>query len=244
MLSTLKDRALGAANQRGRHMTSGTLLTRSDTQIEKDVLDELDWDSRVGPNDVGVTVKDGIVTLSGHVDSYAKRWASQEAALRVLGVKAVANELEVSLYSAAERTDSELAHAAIDALTWDAEIPTHSIQVSVSKGWVTLSGQVDVYFQRSAAERAMRHLAGVRGVSNELTVRQTGPAPEDVKQRIERALVRNAETDAERIIVEVHGRQAILKGRVRSHAEKRAAEASARSAPGIYDVDNRLLIES
>lgn len=225
-------------------MTTDTLLTRSDTQIEKDVLDELDWDTRIGPSEIGVTVKDGIVTLSGHVDSYARRWAAQEAALRVLGVKAVANELEVSLFSAAERTDTELAHAAIDALTWDAEIPTHNIQVSVSKGWVTLTGQVDVYFQRSAAERALRHLAGVRGVSNELVVRQTGPAPGDVKQRIERALVRNAETDAARITVEVRGHEALLKGTVRSHAEKRAAEASARSAPGIYEVDNRLLIES
>jgi osmotically-inducible protein OsmY len=225
-------------------MTTDTLLTRSDTQIEKDVLDELDWDTRIGPNEIGVTVKDGIVTLSGHVDSYARRWAAQEAALRVLGVKAVANELEVSLFSAAERTDTELAHAAIDALTWDAEIPTHNIQVSVSKGWITLTGQVDVYFQRSAAERALRHLAGVRGVSNELVVRQTGPAPGDVKQRIERALVRNAETDAARITVEVRGHEALLKGTVRSHAEKRAAEASARSAPGIYEVDNRLLIES
>lgn len=225
-------------------MTTDTLLTRSDTQIEKDVLDELDWDTRIGPSEIGVTVKDGIVTLSGHVDSYARRWAAQEAALRVLGVKAVANELEVSLFSAAERTDTELAHAAVDALTWDAEIPTHNIQVSVSKGWVTLTGQVDVYFQRSAAERALRHLAGVRGVSNELVVRQTGPAPGDVKQRIERALVRNAETDAARITVEVRGHEALLKGTVRSHAEKRAAEASARSAPGIYEVDNRLLIES
>lgn len=225
-------------------MTTDTLLTRSDTQIEKDVLDELDWDTRIGPSEIGVTVKDGIVTLSGHVDSYARRWAAQEAALRVLGVKAVANELEVSLFSAAERTDTELAHAAVDALTWDAEIPTHNIQVSVSKGWVTLTGQVDVYFQRSAAERALRHLAGVRGVSNELVVRQTGPAPGDVKQRIERALVRNAETDAARITVEVRGHEALLKGTVRSHAEKRSAEASARSAPGIYEVDNRLLIES
>ncbi len=224
-------------------MAMSTLITRSDAQIQRDVLDELDWDTRVRPTEVGVSVKDGIVTLTGQVDSYSKRWAAQEAALRVIGVRAVANDLEVSLHSAAERTDSELARAVIDALKWDAEIPTQAIQISVTNGWITLSGQVEVYFQRDAAERAVRHLAGVRGVSNRLTVRQPGPAPDDVKQRIERALVRNAETDAEHITVEVRGHRAILRGSVRSHTEKQAAEASARSAPGIAEVENQLLIE-
>lgn len=224
-------------------MATGTLVTRSDTQIQQDILDELEWDTRVHPNEVGVSVKDGIVTLTGQVDSYSKRWAAQEAALRVLGVKAVANDLEIHLHSAAERTDTELARAVIEALTWDAEVPTETIHVSVSNGWVTLTGQVGVYFQRAAAERAVRHLAGVRGVSNALTVRETGPAPADVKQRIERALVRNAETDAGNITVEVRAHKAILKGRVRAYAEKRAAEASARSAPGITEVDNRLVVE-
>ncbi|HEU5348327.1 MAG TPA: BON domain-containing protein [Ktedonobacterales bacterium] len=224
-------------------MKSNAPVTRSDSLIQQDVLDELDWDTHIRPNEIGVSVKDGIVTLTGQVDSYSKRWAAQEAALRVLGVKAVANDLDVYLHSTAERTDTELARAAIEALTWDAEIPAQAVHVSVMNGWVTLTGQVEVYFQREAAERAIHHLAGVRGVTNALTVRQTGPAPADVKQRIERALVRNAETDAARITVEVHGHEAVLTGTVRSYTEKRAAEASARSAPGIVEVKNHLVVE-
>lgn len=217
--------------------------TPSDIKLQQDVLDELNWDTRVRPNEIGVSVKDGVVTLTGQVDNFLKRWAAQEAALRVRGVRAVANDLEVKLPTVAERTDTELARAVIGALTWDAEIPTQDVHVAVSNGWVTLTGQIDVYFQRDAAERAVRHLAGVRGVSNALTVRQPTPAPTDVQQRIERALVRNAEIDAAAITVEVQGHKAILKGAVRSYPEKRAAEASARSAPGISEVDNRITIK-
>ena len=229
-------------------MTMSTLnkapVSRSDAQIHQDVLDELDWDRRVRPTEIGVSVKDGVVILTGEVDSYLKRWAAQEATLHVLGVRAVANDLEVHLHTAAERTDSDLAHAAIAALTWDAEIPIHEVRVTVSHGWVTLAGQVETAFQRDAAERAMQRLAGVRGVSNGLSVRLAEPAPADVKERIERALVRNAETDAARITVTVREHVATLKGTVRSYAERRAAEASARSAPGIAEVNNRLLVES
>ena len=229
-------------------MTTSTLnrtpMIRSDALIQQDVLDELEWDPRVRPYEIGVSVKDGIVTLSGQVDSYTKRWAAQEAALRVLGVKAVANDLDVSLHATAERTDTDLAHAAVAALTWDAEILSQNVQVTVSNGWVMLSGQVETAFERDAAERAVQRLAGVRGVSNGLTVRLMEPAPTDVKERIERALVRNAETDAARITVIVKDHTATLRGTVRSHAERRAAEASARSAPGITQVNNRILVES
>jgi osmotically-inducible protein OsmY len=212
-------------------------------QIQQDVLDELEWDRRVRLNGVGVAVKDGIVTLTGQVESYSKRWTAQEAALRVLGVKAVANDLEVRLHTTAERTDTDLAYAAVAALTWDADIPTQSVRVTVSHGWVTLTGQVETPFERDAAERAIQRLAGVRDVSNGLTVRQPEPAPADVKERIERALVRNAETDAAHITVLVKDHTATLRGTVRSHAERRAAEASARSAPGITQVNNRILVE-
>lgn len=228
-------------------MTISTLnrtpTTRNDTQIQQDVLDELEWDTRVRPNEIGVSVKDGVVTLIGRVDSYAKRSAAQEAVLRVLGVKAVANDLVVHLRASSERTDTDLAHAAIAALTWDAVIPNSDVRVTVSNGWVTLSGQVETPFERDAAERAIQRLAGVRGVSNGLAVRLAEPAPADVKERIERALVRNAETDAARITVTVKDHIATLKGTVRSHAERRAAEASARSAPGITEVNNRILVE-
>ncbi len=223
-------------------MTPLQTAERTDIQIQRDVLDELDWDSRVRPNEVGVSVKDGIVTLSGTVDSYTKRWAAQEAALRVLGVKAVANDLEVHLPGAAERTDPELAQAALAALKWDADIRTEGLEVTVSRGWVTLKGAVDVQFQRQEAERIIHRLAGVKGVTNWLVVRTMSPAPKDIKQRIERALLRNAETDAQRITVEVHGNKVILHGTVRSYAESRAAEGSAWSAPGIAEVENHLVI--
>lgn len=220
-----------------------TPIARDDPQIRQDVLDELDWDMRIRSSEIEVAVKDGIVTLTGQVDSYSKRWVAEEAALRVLGVKAVANELVVRLHTTAERTDVDLAQAAIAALTWDAEIPIQRVRVTVSYGWVTLSGQVEVAFQRDAAERAMRRLAGVHGVSNNLTVREPEPAPADVKERIERALVRNAATDAAHITVRVHDHTATLIGTVRSHMERREAEASARSAPGITAVNNRILVE-
>lgn len=223
-------------------MTMPGAATRSDVQIQQDVLEELDWEGRVRPNEVGVSVKDGIVTLSGWVESYTKRLAAQEAALHVYGVKAVANDLEVHLPSAVERTDTDLAQAALDALRWDADITTDAVEVTVSHGQVTLAGTVDVPFQRQQAERAVHRLAGVKSVSNQLTVRAAGPVPTDIRQRIERALLRNAETDAQRITVEVHGSQVILKGIVRSYAERRAAEGSAFSAPGITDVDNRIVV--
>lgn len=215
---------------------------RTDSDIQRDVLDELDWDSRVRPNNVAVSVEDGIVTLNGMLDAYTKRQAAEEAALRVLGVKAVVNELDVRLPSAAERTDTALARAAVAALTWDADIRTEGLEISVSHGWVTLKGTVDVPFQRAEAERIVHRLAGVKGVKNGLTVRQASPAPKDIQQRIERALLRNAETDAQRITVDVQGHKVILQGTVRSWAERRAAEGSAFSAPGITDVENCLIV--
>jgi osmotically-inducible protein OsmY len=224
-------------------MTTTTKVMKSDAQLQEDVLEELRWGGRVQPNEVGVSVKEGVVTLSGEIETLSKKWAAEEGALRVRGVKAVANELEVHLPSMAERTDEEIALAAVRALTWDVEAPASEIQVTVSKGWITLQGTVNVVFQRMAALRAVRHLAGVRGVTNLLEVRQPIPAPADVKERIERALVRNAELDAKGVRVEIHDHTAVLRGIVRSDAERRAAEGSAVSAPGITAVENRLLID-
>ncbi len=213
-----------------------------DEHLQHLVLEELDWDRRVAPTEVGVSVKDGIVTLSGVVDSYTKRIAAQEAALNVLGVRAVANELEVHVSSSAERTDAELARIALTALAWDADIPIEALELVVSHGWVTLQGSVDVPFQRQEAERVVHHLAGVRGVVNRITIRQITPAPKDVKERIERALLRNAETDAGHVTVQVLGNKVDLQGRVRSYAELRAAEGAALSAPGIVEVANHLVV--
>ncbi len=215
--------------------------TRSDEAIQKDVLDELKWNAYVRPNEIGVSVKDGIVTLTGWVNSYMKKIAAEEAAHRVPGVKAVANDIEVRLLSSDERTDADLAAAVLNALKWDAAIPTGKIDVTVSKGWVTLKGEVEFAFQKRDAERAVHRLTGVKGVTNLITV-PSHVSPSELKQQIEKALVRNAQTDASRITVETQGSKVILHGTVRSYAEKKAAEDTAWSAPGVTDVDNRITI--
>jgi osmotically-inducible protein OsmY len=215
--------------------------TRSDEEIQRDVLEELKWDARVRPNEVGVAVKDGIVTLTGWVDSYLKKIAAEEDAYHVPGVKAVVNDIEVRLPGSAQRSDPDLAKAVLDALKWDAGIPTDKIKVTVDHGWVTLKGEVEYYFQKRDAERAVERLSGVRGVTNLLVVK-TQPTPSDLKEQIEKALVRNAETDARRITVEVVGSKVILRGTVSSYAEKKAAEETAWSAPGVTEVDNRIIV--
>jgi osmotically-inducible protein OsmY len=215
--------------------------TRTDEQIQHDVLAELKWEPRVTPNEIGVAVKDGVVTLTGWVDSYLKRWAAEEAAHRVRGVKAVANEIEVRLPSSAERTDADVATAAVRALEWDAFVPVDKLDITVSKGWVTLKGEVEWQFQKEDAERVVRRLSGVRGVSNLIVVKPR-VSPSELKEKIQQALLRSAETDAQRITVEVVGSKAILKGTVRSWAEKEEAERAAWSAPGITSVENRIVI--
>jgi osmotically-inducible protein OsmY len=221
--------------------TATAVETRTDEQIQREVLAELKWEPRVVPNEIGVVVKDGVVTLTGWVDSYVKKWGAEEAAHRVRGVKAVANDIEVRLPGSAERTDADIAAAATRALEWDAMIPLEKLDVTVSKGWVTLSGEVEWYYQKQDAERVVRRLTGVRGVSNLITVKPRITAME-LKQKIEDALVRSAETDAERITVEVQGSKVILKGKVRAWAEREEAERVAWSAPGVTSVENRITV--
>ena len=214
---------------------------RTDEEIQADVLEELKWDSRVQPNEVGVVVKDGVVTLTGWVDSYMKKIAAEEAAHRVRGVKAVANDIEVRLPGSAERTDADLAKAVLNALKWEADIPAGKLDVTVSQGWVTLKGEVEYGFQKRLAEQAVQRLSGVKGVTN-LIVVKPHVEPSDLKQRIEKALVRNAETDARNIIVEVQGSKVILRGTVRSYVEKKAAEGTAWSALAVTEVENRIVV--
>jgi osmotically-inducible protein OsmY len=215
----------------------------SDEQIQRDVLAELRFEPRVAPNEIGVAVKDGVVTLMGWVDSYTKRWAAEEAAHRVRGVKAVANDIEVRLPLSAERTDVDIAAAAVRALEWDAMVPIDKLDVTVSKGWVTLKGEVEWQYQKQDAERVVRRLSGVRGVTNLILVKPRLTASE-LKEKIELALVRSAQVDAQRITVEVQGTKAILRGTVRAWAEREEAERAAWAAPGVTAVENLITISS
>jgi osmotically-inducible protein OsmY len=220
---------------------SAPTAVRSDEEIQRDVLDELSWEAELQPNEIGVMVDDGVVTLTGWVDSFGKKWAAERAAHRVRGVVAVANDIEVRLPGSAERTDADIAAAATRALQWDAMVLPGTVKVTVSHGWVTLDGQVEWQFQRREAERAVRRLTGVRGVTNLISVKpKVEPSPADLKRRIEEALVRSAETDAKRIEVKVDGSKITLKGTVKSWAERDAAERVAWSAPGVSEVENKI----
>jgi osmotically-inducible protein OsmY len=214
----------------------------SPTQLQRNVLAELDWDPTVNAAKVGITVDDGVVTLKGTVDSYADKLAAEKAAKRVHGVKAVANDLDVKLLYDSKRSDTDIAHAALRALEWDTRIPHEALKVTVKNAWVTLDGQVEWQFQRDDAGRTIRRLTGVIGVSNLITVKPH-ILPGDIKDKIVAALERKAQLDAQHVKVQVDGSKITLTGTVRSWAERQDAEQAAWSAPGVADVANHLRVE-
>jgi osmotically-inducible protein OsmY len=214
---------------------------KTDAQLKKDVLAELEWDPAINATQVGVAVKDGVVTLTGHLDTYAEKYAIERATQRVQGVKAIAVELDVKLSPDHKRSDSEIANAAEMAFKWHALIPAERIQVKVEKGWVTLKGEVDWEYQRQNAEKAVRPLTGVLGVSNAITLK-AATTPTNVASRIRDALARHAEHEAKHIEVIVNGSVVTLRGQVDSWSERSAAFGAAWSAPGVLTVVNELKV--
>lgn len=210
-------------------------------ELQKKVLEALDWEPSLDASRIGVAASGGVVTLTGQVQSYADRWTAERVVKQLFGVKALANDLEVRLPGDARRTDTDLASAALKALEWDVQVPHQRIKLRAAEGWITLEGQVEWQFQREAAERAVRHLLGVRGVSNQITL-TAKVTPSDLKNRIEAALKRNAELEARKIRVETRGGTVVLDGTVHSWAEREQAERAVWAAPGVAVVEDRLAV--
>lgn len=216
---------------------------KTDVQLKKDVLDELEWDPSLNATRIGVAVDHGVVLLTGHLDTFGEKDAVEKAVRRVAGVKAMAVELDVKLEPKHQRSDTEIAAAIETAFKWHALIPEDRIQVKVEKGWVSLTGEVDWHYQRHNAEMVVRPVTGVLGVNNKLTIRAR-EASSYVTQRIRDALTRHAEEEAKNIEVAVEAGTANLRGKVGTLAERAAAQAAAWSAPGISRVVNELQVAS
>ena len=213
----------------------------TDLELKRHVEDALTWEPSFDAADIGVSVDNGVVTLRGDIANYAAKSAAERVALGVYGVKAVANDLNVRLIGEYQRTDSDIAQAAVNALQWNTVVPASRVSITVSNGWITLKGNLDWQYQKDAAARAVRNLTGVLGVNNNIVV-QSRVKSSDVRDKIEAAFKRSAEIDARRISVTTQDGKVVLTGNVRSWAERREAERAAWAAPGVTQVDDRLAI--
>jgi osmotically-inducible protein OsmY len=214
---------------------------RSDSDIERDVKQQLRWEPGLDAADIAVSVKDGVVTLAGFTHSYVDKFNAERAAKRVLGVAGVANDIEVRLRNVDEVPDPEVAREAVAAIKSQLPLSYKNIKVTAEKGWITLEGEVEWQYQKQTAESAVRYVKGVKGVINLISIKPQ-VQPSEVKRKIEEALKRNAEVDANRIQVEAHGGEVILKGTVRSWAERDEAEHAAWAAPGVMKVEDRITV--
>lgn len=214
---------------------------KTDSQLQQDVMAELKWEPAVQAEQIGVEVKDGVVTLAGHVDSFPAKWNAERAAQRVAGVRALAVEIDVKLNGSTKRTDTDVARSVENVLLWTTYLPKDSVKVMVEDGWVTLSGQVQWGFQRATAATAVRYLAGVRGLTDQITIKPSvmGSA---VKSDIEAALKRRATDDAKNISVSVDGSVVTLKGNVPNWAEREIASNAAWCTPGVSRVVDNITI--
>jgi osmotically-inducible protein OsmY len=214
----------------------------TDKELQERVVKALDWEPSVNAAQIGVTVQQGVITLAGRVGTLREKWMAEKAARHVWGVRAVANDLAVAPDGASVQTDTAIASAAVNALGWNSALPPELIQVTVRDGWVTLNGTVPWQYQKVAAEKAIEHLRGVKGVANTIIVKAPVTAT-DVRHKIEEAFRRSADVDSKRVSVEAHNGTVVLRGKVHSLTERAAAEHAAWAAPGVIAIDDQLIVE-
>jgi len=218
------------------------MTMKTDKEIQRDILDELAWEPRVDAADIGVSVENGVVILNGRAKSLIEKWVAERVAQRVEGVRAVTDQLVVKIPGDSQYSDADIAAAAANALDWHASVPRSRIKLVVERGWITLKGNVDYQYQKESAEDAVRGLRGVMGVRNAIVVTPSSISPRDIKEKIEKALERAAQIDAQTITVETEGGKVVLRGNVKTWAEREEAERAAWAGPGVFAIENDIRI--